>query len=509
MLLGTLVLAAAAGSVLVAHPDGPAAPEQAWLAETVADQLPRSLSAAGVHAVAREDRLAAQDELGLGTRSVTRATSIRVAEALGVTRLVVGRVEVLEGRVEVSLSLVDVTRGTLSAPLLGRGPAESILQIVHGLAWDVALTSSTPPRVSRALFDAARPAIPISVWKPYAQALASSEAASRRRLLRQALAARPAFDEALLALGREELLAREDGPALATLGRVSVGGPCGRPARFLRGVALLNLGRYREAGELYAGLVAEETTPATLNNEAIARLRQKGSLAAAMALLRRAVDLEPGASDLPFNLGWALLHAGSAEEALFWLQGVVKRDATDTQARVVLSWALRAAGRAAEADAEWAAASAGRSAYAGLLAIDLGRRFERLRLTEGLPALEGEGRSDAELAATHLTRADGLIAAGELEAALSELLRATYLDPWNPRPQVLLARIHRRKSEVALAISAYRMALWARNDVETRLELARYLVEVGRVGEAQQEARRILESDPANEGARGLVESAR
>ncbi len=465
------------------------------------------MAAAGVASVARVDRLAAQDQLGLGSHSVTRATSIRVAEALGAPRLVVGRLDVVDGEVHLSLSLVDVARGTLSAPLLARGRVEAILDLVHGLAWDVALSGSTPPRVTRAAFDAARPTVPMSAWKPYAQALGAPDAVSRRKLLRQALAARPTFDEALLALGRDELAAREDAAALATLGRVSAGGGCGRPARFLRGVALLNLGRYREAAELYASLVTEETTVASLNNQGACRaFVRRGEPPRHAALLRKAIDLEPAASDLPFNLGWALLHAGSAEEATFWLQGVVKRDATDTHARVVLSWALRSEGRSrTEADAEWTAASTGRAAYTGLAMLDLGRRFERVRLSERLPALEGEGRSDSELAATHLTRADTLLSAGDTEGALAELLRATYLDPWNPRPQALLARVHRKQGDPVRAIAAYRMALWARGDTEVRLELARYLAELGRTGEAQGEARRVLATEPDNEAARKLV----
>ena len=500
-----LLASAVSGGVMVAHPEGPASPELAWLAETVVDQLPRSVAAAGVPSIAREDRLAAQEQLGLSTHSVTRATSIRVAEALGAPRLVVGRVDVVDGEVQISLSLVDVARGTLSAPLLARGRVEAILDLVHGLAWDVALSGSTPPRVTRAAFDAARPVVPVSAWKLYAQGLGAADAVSRRKLLKAAIAARPAFDEALLALGRDELTAREEAAALATLGRVSSGGSCGRPARFLRGVALLNLGRYREAAELYGALVAEESTVASLNNQALARLRLKGGAGEAAGLLRQAIRVEPVASDIPFNLGWTLLHAGSADEATFWLQGVVKRDATDTHARVVLSWALRAVGRGAEADAEWAAASTGRAAYTGLATLDLGRRFERVRTSERLAVLEGEGRSDSELAATHLTRADSLLSAGDAEGALAELLRATYLDPWNPRTQAMLARVRRKEGDSVRAISAYRMALWARGDTDVRLELARYLAELGRAPEAQGEARRVLATEPDNEEAKKLA----
>lgn len=506
IVLPLLLASAFSGGVMVAHPEGPASLEDAWLADTVADELPRSIAAAGVPAVAREDRLAAQDELGLSTRSVTRATSIRVAEALGVSRLVVVRLATRNGEVSLSLDLVDLAGGTMSAPVLARGAVDDLLGLIHGLAWDVVLSGPSPPRVSRAAFDARRSYVPLRAWKPYAQALGATDSASRRRLLHQALGALPTFDAALLALGREELAAREDNTALATLGRVRGGGACSRSARFLRGVALLNLGRYREATELYATLVSEETTAASLNNRALSLLRQKGGVTEACALLRRSIDVEPGASDLAFNLGWCLLQAGIPDEAVFWLQGVVRRDVTDVHARVVLSWALRAGGRAPEADAEWAAASTGRTAAsAGLATADLGRRFERIRRSDQLPALEGEGRSDSELAATHLMRADTLLTAGDAEAALAELLRATYLDPWSSRAQALLARALRKQSQITRAVSAYRMALWARNDNALRLELAQYLADVNLTLEAQAEARKVLSVEPDNAVARKLL----
>ena len=49
----------------------------------------------------------------------------------------------------------------------------------------------------------------------------------------------------------------------------------------------------------------------------------------AARLLRPAVEKDPAAPDLPFNLGWALLLEGDAEASAFWMRGVVKRDPRD------------------------------------------------------------------------------------------------------------------------------------------------------------------------------------
>src|SRR5262249_44881839 len=68
---------AGAGLYVVVPPAGPAEPELGWIAEAVADALPRALERAGLHAVDRADRLRAQDALGVPHGPVSRATSIR------------------------------------------------------------------------------------------------------------------------------------------------------------------------------------------------------------------------------------------------------------------------------------------------------------------------------------------------------------------------------------------------------------------------------------------------
>jgi tetratricopeptide (TPR) repeat protein len=221
--------------------------------------------------------------------------------------------------------------------------------------------------------------------------------------------------------------------------------------------------------------------------------------------LRRAVDLEPSSADLAFNLGWALLVEGDSEAGAFWLRGVVDDQPQDNQARLLLSWALRKSGREAQADEEWKALSAATSSYETLAVPDLSRRFERIQTSERALLLDRESRSDAELAATHVSRAASLAEAGNLEGAEAELMRAAYLDPHAPRVHLLLGRAHRRRGERDKAVGELRMSLWCRDDPAVRLELAGLLKEMGRESEARAEARRVLETDPASEAARKLA----
>jgi tetratricopeptide (TPR) repeat protein len=453
--------------------------------------------------VDRADRLRAQEALGLPAGAATsRATAIRLAEALGASRLVVGTYEWTDPQLRLSLRLLDVERAALSAPFIATGPLETLGDLVYALAWDIALSGPNPPSRTRDEFQALRRAVPFEALRAYAEGLAASDPAARLKLLNRALAVHAGYDEARLTLGRTQLDTREWADALETFSKVDASSPYSRDARFLRGAALLQLGRYREAAELNAALVREEATAGALSNQAAALLRLKSTNPRASAVFRQAVDLEPSSTDLSFNLGWALLVEGDAEASVFWLKGVVEDEPRDNQARLLLTWALRKAGREAQADEEWRALSLATSSYEGLATPDLSRRFERIQTSERALLLDTERRSDAELAATHLNRAASLADAGNLQGAEAELVRAAYLDPHAPRVHVLLARSQWRRGDREKAVGELRMSLWCRDDPTVRLELAVLLREIGRESEARAEARRVLETDPANEGAR-------
>lgn len=511
LLAALLILAPAVqgrGTLVVLPPDTPPEAEIQWVGEVVADLLPRALLEAGVPAVERADRLRAQEALAVPSVPLTRATSIRIAEALGASRLVVGTCDTKGSGLTLSLRILDVERGTLSAPLVGTGPLESVADLVRGLAWDIALAGPVRPTRSREDFMARRLTVPFEALKAYAQGLSAPLAAPRVQLLRRALSLAPSFDHARVALGRSQVESREFAAAYETLSRVEPASPLGRPARFVQGVALLALGRYRDASQLYAGLAADDPTPAMLNNHALALLRLGGSSGIkASQVLRKAVEMAPEVRELPFNLGWALFSEGDAEAAVFWTKGVLREDPRDTHARVILTWALRASGHGAEADQEWKGLTALAPSYEALATPDLSRRFERVLPSERLIVLDPGVRTDAELAASHLGAADRLEGGGDLDGALRELTQAALLDPYGARVHLALGRLHRARKEGEKAVAEFRMSLWCRDDTAVRLELARLLKELGRAPEARTEAERILKAEPGNDAARALLQS--
>lgn len=491
---------------LVLPPTGPSNVEAAWIPEAVADALPRLLRELQVPAVDAIDRLRSHEALEIPVLQLTRATSVRIAEALGAGRIVIGSWEAPAGQVSLALRLLDVERGTLSAPLRAAGPLETLPQLLRNLAWDMALAGSTPPAGTREAFLRRTPRVPFDAYRLYARGLSAAEGSTRLRLLKEALALFPGYDEARLALGRLQVAARDSAAASETLGPVSAASPLSREARFLQGLALLDLGRYSEAAAVYANLAQAEASAAVLNNYALALLRLGGPGGIkASEVLRQAAALSQPIPELPFNLGFALFVEGDADAAAFWLEGVVREAPGDAHARVVLSWAMRRAGREAEADAEWKPLVAGAPAYEPLAQPDLKRRFERPVAWERPLGLDQEHWGDRQYAASHLGRAEKLTEAGDLEAALRELVQAAYLDPYGERAHLLLARAYRRRGDNDKAAGELRMSLWVRDDPAVRAELAELLAEMGERAEAKAEAQRVLKTDPGNNAARAVL----
>jgi Flp pilus assembly protein TadD len=506
-----LVLSASspARPVLVLPPEAPDAPkEDGWVSEAVSELLPRSLSAAGVLAVDRDDRLRAQEALEVPALvPLTRATSIRVGEVLGATQLVTGSFR-MEGRnITLSLRLLDTERGTLSSPFVATGPIATLSDLVHGLAWDLALASSPLPPLSRQEFLGRRVGLPFEALRAYGSALVTREPSLKVKRLSRAVSLAPNDASLRLALGRILLDSGEATKAYDTLARVAGESPEARRAAFVQGRALLALGRYREAADLYSRLAAQDPTAGVLTNHALALLRGGGGKEVrASQILRKALELDPGSADGAFNLAWALFFEGDAAAAEVELRGLMRREPLDGHVRLILAWALFKQGKTAEAQEEWKGVVAMAPSYAGLTIPDLGRRFERLATSERPLVVQRAARTKAEVIAGLLGRVERLTASGDTAGALQELVRAAYLDPHAPRVHLLLARAHRVRGENDQALNEFRMSLWSEEDPVVRAEMAVLLKDLGRLSEARREAEKVLSLDPDNTVAKKLLE---
>jgi hypothetical protein len=151
----------------------------AWMAEAVADALPRDLERLGVPVVTRADRLRAHEALDIPAVALSRATSIRFAEALGVSRVVGGTFEARGHNLALSLWWLDVQRGSISAPLRLKGSLEEAQALIHQAAWDVALAGPSAPSGTRDAFLASARRVPFPAFEAYGMGLFAAKTAVR------------------------------------------------------------------------------------------------------------------------------------------------------------------------------------------------------------------------------------------------------------------------------------------------------------------------------------------
>jgi tetratricopeptide (TPR) repeat protein len=502
--LSLLLAAAPDPAAVIVFPPEPQGGAEPWIGEAVAEQLPRSLEQLGAPALARADRLRGQAALEIPAVTVTRATAIRLAEAVGAGRVVTGTYALEEGTLALTLRVLDTARAALGEPLVAKGALETLPALVDTLAFEVARTGPFPPTQERSTFLSQRGDVPFEAYRAHALSLVGRNVATRARLARRAITLAPAFHAARLTLARLQIEEREWSAAYETLARVPPTSPLWRTARFLQGIALLEIGRYREAAALYAHLAQTGATPAVLNNEGLALLRDGDRATRGSEPLRRAAESAGATPDIAFNLAWTLIAEGEAEAAVPVLEGILRDAPLDKHARVVLAWALKRAGRAADHEREWRAVVALAPTYVTMVEPDLSRRFERILPSERLFRPERGPRDEGEVAAALLARAEKLFAGGDVDGALQEANRASYLDPYSLRVHLLLARVHRARGDREQALNEFRMALWSRDDAGVRVEVASLLGEMGRADEAKVEAGKALQLDPANEAARRI-----
>lgn len=481
-----------------------------WMGEYVADDIPRTLALAGLATIQRTQRMAAHDAFGLPDTALSRATAIRLAEALAADRIVVGKGELTPQGVTLEARILDVGRGSLSTPLKVSGPLENLTDLALSLAWDIALAGPSAPTLTRADVARGRVRRHFTVLRAYGEALATRDAAEKLRCLTQTVGLAPDFDAARIDLTRARLDGRDYEAALRELAPIPQTSGMKRDVDFLRAAALLGLNRFEEADRLLQSLAGAQPTAAVLANRGLAVLRsprRTPTSPRASDLLRQANELLPGSAEITFDLAYALLVEGDVDASIFWLNGLRELDPDDNQARLVLSWALRRAGRNAEADTQWSDVVSRAPSFEAMRSPDSTRRLERILVSEQPFVLDPSRRGDTAIAAGHRDSGNRALAAGDLEAAFRELSRAAYLNPYEPEVHRALAAVHLRRGDRENAAAEMRMALWCGESIEVRVELMSVLQDLGRTDEAKAEALRILRADPNNEAARKVASS--
>ena len=512
--------AADAGRILVMPFENPKRePRLHWIGEAAALLLADQLSARGLAAIRRAERVRAFEELHLPSNAVlSRATVIKVGELVGASEVIVGSIALDGSVLVVEANSIRIDVGRLQPHVRERAPLPEVEDLFERVAGKLA---------PHAKLREARPARPpLEAFENYVKGLMAESASARATFLEAAVRLYPVYDRAHLALWEVRADQGDHTAAIGAARAVPAASPLAPRAAFLAAVSMLELKQYEDAFAAFTKLTASATgsfAAAAFNNLGIVQLRRGATAQSGLPtyFLTKAADLDPGDEDILFNLGYAYVLELNNQGALYWLREALRRNPADAEAHYVLSEALAATGASVEAAREKELAGQLSEEHAEL---EKRAAAEKLPVPKGLervredPTLRAAPRSEQSIVNTaqreqrslvvfHLDRGRRFFEREEDREAIAELRRAVYLSPYEAQAHLLIARIHLRSGRTADAIDALKISIWSEETAAARLALAEAYLKLQNTAAARTELQRVLVLDPASAEAKKLLAS--
>ena len=494
------------GTVVVLPFENPRGdPRLPWMREGIALLLGDVLAAHGVAVIERDERVVAFDRLQLPVAAVlSRASAIRVGQALGAAAVVVGRVEPETGGLVITAQVVQLDEGRLVPPVVERGPTPGVFDTWPGWARRWPGAGSTSPGRRRRRSGRSRST----------EGAHGGDAGQARAALEEAVRMAPDYDAARLALWQVHADQGEHARALAQARAVVDGSHLSREARFLAGISLTRLRRLDEAFALLEALQKDSALPEVANALGVVQLRRGATpqTGDATYYFNLATELAPGEADFFFNLGYAYWLAGDANGAAYWLREAVRRgpaDGTRTSCcrRPCGRWGRR---RRRPVSGNWPAGCRRHAPTAAGAAPAVPSGLERLRDRLGaaarasIPAWSPPASATRPRSPTFTSTPPGGRRPPRRPRGASRG-PAGHLSLTLPgRGAPAGGRLHQRAGRIDEAVQAFKIAVWSEETVPALVALAEACLELPDVAAARSAVERALAIDPRAPAALAL-----
>jgi Flp pilus assembly protein TadD/TolB-like protein len=492
-------------------------PRYEWLGEGAATVLTDELTALGVQALSRNDRLRAFERLRVpATNQLSAATVIRVAQIVGAEQVITGSFAVNGTALTIHVRPIGLDTGRRLPEITETGAVTELFEICARAVRRMVSDASVPTG------DITPAHPPLVAFEQYIKGSVTENPSTRIAFLTGALGSAPDFHEARLALWSVYTEQNEHRQALSVVQQVPATHLLSRQARFRAALSTMSLGRYAEAVDLFTALNREQRDAALLNNAGVAQLRRTLRFpdASPLDLFAQALAARPDDADVAFNLGYAAWVAHDTGAAVRWLREAVRRNPADDAAHWVLGVALQTSANAAEGQRERDLAKRLSSKYVewekkqpGATAIP--PNLERVKTeldaktSQNIQAAiaAAEQRDQRDVAAFHLESGRRLFRAERDGEAIAELRRAIYLSPYDREAHLLLGRLYLRSGQVADAVDELKISIWSDDRTDARVTLAEAYVQMKNLEGARSELQTVLTREPSNAAARNLLAS--
>lgn len=478
-----------------------------WISEAIPEVINRRLASAGFMPIGRDDRLYALDHLGLpSTFHPSRASAIRLAQALDAEYIIVGSFASAGPRFQVKAQVLKMDALHLSAPLQEEADVTHLLDLLNSLAWGLARQIDPQFEVARNTFVTAGAGLRADALENYIRGLVETEPAEQIRHLKEAVRIDPAFSPALLALGKAYFANQQFELAATTLGRLPLNDPSAREADFDRGLAYFYLGSYVKAEDAFAFVSKQLPLAEVLNNQGVAAARRGLD---ATSFFQQAVAADSHDPDYEFNLALALNRKRDLAGALKAIGQTLSLHPQDSEAQT-FQQTLRPGSNAPAPSSRVNAAFDPNEATGSVYLERIKRTFNEASFRQAAFAME-QMEEDHLASLPPQKRAEALTQAGMrfftqgliLEAE-REFQAALQTGTNNPEAHAGLALVRERGGDSRSARLEAAESLKAQPNVAAYLVLARLDLQANQKPAAAEDVSGALKLDPQNTAARAL-----
>ncbi len=325
-----------------------------WIGESVSESIREALAVQGLATLGREDRQEAFRRLGLRPGvTLTRATVLKIAQALDADQVVYGEFQVQPAPANSPAGggSLKITAHVLDLRALKQGPEFSEIGALADLAaaqsrvaWQAVRYLSPKQAPSEAEFLKQKPAVRLEAMENYTRGLLAATPEQKQKLFTQAVRLEPGFSQASYQLGLLAYNNKEYKGAGEWLEKVAPYDAHYRQALFYLGICRYETGNYSGAESAFALVAKTVPLNEVFNNLGAAQSR----LNRPEALENFGKALEGDSSDplYHFNVGYALWRQRKFEAAAERFRAVLDRDPQDSEATLMLGRCIKGAGPA-------------------------------------------------------------------------------------------------------------------------------------------------------------------
>ena len=318
-----------------------------WIGESIAETLHDALSAEGILALDRGDRLEAYRRLGLRPNAVlTTASIIKAADALDASIVIYGHYELLpaeapsRGSLRITAHIMDLKHTRPGPEFQEVGALEDLAALETHLGWQALQFLEPKTAPSEDEYRKARPPIRLDAIELYVRGLLATNVDQKHRFFTQAARLDERFSQPAFQLGRIYIDKKDYAVAAGWLDRVNRTDSHFLESRFLLGLCLYHRGTFADAEKAFELVSASVPLNEVYNNLGAAECRG-GRLQAAADNFRKAIEGDSSDPDYHFNLGYALWKAGQFASAADSFRAVLERSPSDSESITLLGRCLK------------------------------------------------------------------------------------------------------------------------------------------------------------------------